>query len=503
MNKFQWISIALKILGVAIALGLGIWYLSSSIGGDALTYTSLDSFMNAIGANSGIDEVGHLFLGGYLVELLNMLGQASEMFWTGIVDNLWILMAAGFAIYMFLSAIKVVWEAAKKNASYSTAANDLNFKAWFDPVWKLGLRVLIAGTAIGVLSMGGTDALNTVSEILISPILYVGSVLSMAVTNINSATDCNAIMGATKLAGAMSALSGSFMCVVGNLYSIMLAGAAGGFALMNYAWLGLGGGMMTWIAGLLLVIAFLIIGFDLFFQIFSILFKVVFVIIFLPILIAAAAYEQVWKIASGLFRKALGIVVSAAVAVVSISLKIVLLFAIIYYAADALFPGPAGDHYTSILPPLFETQVTGKSSPETQSVMNAFAKCELESKDEEGNVDADKFKPCFLEQKAEIESVYPGAFDFLKNGWEFMLLMFGLFFGYYYVLSPRIDKLLPYGKVKIPLAHTEETDLSTDEKDIKFDIGKWTYDLGAKAWRAPRKWYEAAVKSMKDKGIIS
>ena len=135
MNKFQWISIALKILGVAIALGLGIWYLSSSIGGDALTYTSLDSFMNAIGANSGIDEVGHLFLGGYLVELLNMLGQASEMFWTGIVDNLWILMGAGFAVYMFLSAIKFIWEAAKKNATYSTAANDLNFKAWFDPVW--------------------------------------------------------------------------------------------------------------------------------------------------------------------------------------------------------------------------------------------------------------------------------------------------------------------------------------------------------------------------------
>lgn len=500
MGKFQWISIILRILGVAIALGLGIWYLSSNIGGDALTYTSLDNFMNAIGANGDISNLGHLFLGGYLVELLNMLGQASEMFWTGIVNNLWILMAAGFAIYMFLSAIKYIWDAAKKNASYSISANDLDFKKWFDPVWKLGVRILIAGTAIGVLSIGGVDALKTVSEILISPILYIGSVLSMTVTGVNSAADCNAIMGATQLSGAMAALSGSFMCVLGNLYSIMLAGAAGGFALMNYAWLGLGGGMMTWIAGLLLVIAFLIIGFDLFFQIFSVLFKVVFVIIFLPILIAAAAYEQVWKIASSLFRKALGIVVSAAVAIISISLKIILLFSIIYYAADSLFPGPAGDNYTSILPPLFETQVTHQTTPQAKSVMNAFAKCEAESKDADGNVDADLFKPCFMQQRAEIERVYPGAFDFLADGWSFMLLMFGLFFGYYYVLSPKIDKLLPYGKIKIPLAHTEETDLSSGEQ---FDIGKWTYDLGAKTWRFPRKLWDGTIKTLKDKGIIS
>ena len=47
----------------------------------------------------------------------------------------------------------------------------------------------------------------------------------------------------------------------------MLAGAAGGFAMMNYAWLDMGGGAFTWLAGLSLVLMFLIIGFDLFFQI--------------------------------------------------------------------------------------------------------------------------------------------------------------------------------------------------------------------------------------------
>ena len=95
----------------------------------------------------------------------------------------------------------------------------------------------------------------------------------MVATGVNSATDCNVILGATQLSGAMAAVSGSFMCVIGNLYSVMLAGAAGGFALMNYAWLGLGGGMLTWIAGLLLVLAFLVIGFDLFFTLVAFLLK--------------------------------------------------------------------------------------------------------------------------------------------------------------------------------------------------------------------------------------
>ena len=296
----------------------------------------------------------------------------------------------------------------------------------------------------------------------------------------------------------MAAVSGSFMCVMGNLYSIMLAGAAGGFALMNYAWLGLGGGLLTWIAGLGLVIAFLIVGFDLFFQIFSVLFKVVFVIIFLPLLIAAAAYEKVWKAASGLFRKALEIVIKAAISVISISLKIVLLFSIIYYCADSMFPGPV-DSYTAILPPVFETQVVQNASPETESVMHAFSVCEAQSRDADGLVDKNLFGPCFLEQKHQIEDVHQGAFDFLKNGWSFLVTMFGLFLLYYLVLSPKIDALIPAGKVKLPIPG-EDADVGTGEE---FDIGKWTHDLGQKVWHAPRKWFDGAVKRLKDNGFIS
>ncbi|MCQ2580786.1 MAG: hypothetical protein MJ164_01255 [Alphaproteobacteria bacterium] len=498
MLKFKLISLGLKVLGIVIALGLGIWYLSSSIGGSALTYTSVDGFIHAIGADNGIENIGTVFLGKYVVELLDMLGVASEMFWSGIVNNLWILMGAGFAIFMFISAIKYVWEKSKKNAEYTTNANNIDFQTWFEPVWKLGLRIMIAGVAIGVLSLDSTASLKVISEILISPILYIGSTLSMVATGVNSATDCNVILGATQLSGAMAAVSGSFMCVIGNLYSVMLAGAAGGFALMNYAWLGLGGGMLTWIAGLLLVLAFLVIGFDLFFQIFSILFKVVFVIIFLPILIAALAYEKVWKAASGLFRKSLETVIKAAISVVSISLKIALLFAIIFYAADATFPGPV-DGYTSVLPPLFGTQITQNTTPAAESVMNAFSVCEAQSKDADGLVDADLFKPCFEQQKQIIEAEHPGAFDFLADGWSFLILMAGLFLLYYYVLSPKVDALLPAGKVKLPIPG-EESDVGTGEQ---FDIGKWAHDLGQKAWHAPRKWFDGAVKRLHDNGFIS
>ena len=58
----------------------------------------------------------------------------------------------------------------------------------------------------------------------------------------------------------------------------MLAGAGGGFSLMNYAWMGMGGGAITWVAGLALVIMFLIIGFNLFFQVLSVVMKLIFLI---------------------------------------------------------------------------------------------------------------------------------------------------------------------------------------------------------------------------------
>ena len=53
MWKAKLILIAVRFIMGAIALGLGIWYLSSSLGGAALTYTSMGNFLTAAGVESG------------------------------------------------------------------------------------------------------------------------------------------------------------------------------------------------------------------------------------------------------------------------------------------------------------------------------------------------------------------------------------------------------------------------------------------------------------------
>ena len=98
--KSSLIMIAIRFLMGAIALGIGIWYLSSSISGAALTYTSMDNFLNAIGVQNGdIATANGCFLCKYISELFAVIGRAAEMFWTAMVDNIWILMAIGFVLF--------------------------------------------------------------------------------------------------------------------------------------------------------------------------------------------------------------------------------------------------------------------------------------------------------------------------------------------------------------------------------------------------------------------
>ena len=229
------------------------------------------------------------------------------------------------------------------------------------------------------------------------------------------------------------------MCVIGNINSVMLAGAAGGFALMNYAWLDMGGGAFTWIAGLALVLMFLIIGFDLFFQILSVVFKLVFLIIFLPLLLAAAAFEQTWKLADGVVKNAINMLVKSAVQIVGITLKVLVIYATVSFAADEYFPGP-NDGYSAILPPMMGQTVQNPDA-QTLSVMEVFSTCEQVALTD-GEMDAEKFKNCFTARRAEVERKYPGAFDFMSDGWDFLLLMFGLFLLYFYVVQPKIDGIL-------------------------------------------------------------
>ena len=102
--------------------------------------------------------------------------------------------------------------------------------------------------------------------------------------------------------------------------------------------------------------------------------------------------------------------------------------------------------------------------------MNAFATCERVSL-VDGDMDKEKFKVCFKQQRQIVETKYPGAFNFMSDGFDFMLFMIGIFLLYYWVISPRIDALL-----------------AKDKKE-DFDYGQWVKDFGKTAYNAPEKIY--------------
>ena len=477
MMKAKLISIAIRVVMWAIALGLGIWYLSSSIGGAALTYTSMDNFMSAIGASDDIAAANGCFMCRYIAELFTVISDAAEMFWTAMLDNIWILLVIGFGIFLFVYTAQYIFDAAKQTTTLDGKDKKLEFSAWFDKVWRQGVRVMLVGAVLGVLGMGGTTALRAITNITITPVMYVGAELSMAATGVTDATQCGA-MDAAATGDILNPVLQPFMCVMGNLNSVMLAGAAGGFAMMNYAWLGMGGGAFTWVAGLALVIMFLIIGFDLFFQVLSVVFKLVFLIIFLPLLVAAYAFDGTWKLASSVVGGAINMLVKSAVRIIAISLKVLIIYATVSFAADEFFPGPH-DGYSVIMPP-FMGQAVKNPDAQTLSVMNVFSTCERVGL-ADGEMDADKFKDCFTAQRAMVERQYPGAFDFLADGWDFLLIMFFMFLLYFYAVSPRIDAML--GK---------------DGREL-FDFGTWTKDLGKKIWSAPQQIFDAISKAMAKK----
>lgn len=492
MIKKWLISKAFKFVMGAIALGIGIWYLSSSIGGASLSYTSVDTFIQQIGG--GRSGTGHdcgvagCFLCCYIKELFSVMGNATEKFWTGIVSNLWILMAIGFGIFLIIHTVKLFSEQATNKDVKDLTNNEpkLEFGKWFEKVWKTGLRVLIVGVLIGALNWvgpNGTSALRTITNVTVTPVMYMGSMLSMATTNVISNKTCEMATIAENSEDILTPVLQPFMCTMGNLNTVMLAGAGGGFALMNYAWMDLddnGGGVFTWLAGLGLVIIFLLIGFDLLFQVLTIVFKLVFIIIFMPLLLAAVGFEQVWGLAKGLMNSAINMLVNSAVSILKISLKICIIYAIVFFSADNFYPGPQ-DGFTTILPPLLSEITPNNLDAQTMSVMNVFSDCERVSL-VNGEMDREKFKTCFKQRKAVVESRYPGAFKFMSDGFDFLLFMIGVAFLYFWVVSPKIDNLLS----------------AKDGKET-FDYGQWVKDAGKTVYNAPEKIY-TGVKKIIEKG---
>ena len=311
--------------------------------------------------------------------------------------------------------------------------------------------------------------MRTVANITITPVLFVGAELSMAASGVSDAAQCGAIDAANASDNVLAPILQPFMCVMGNINSVMLAGAAGGFSLMNYAWLDLGGGVFTWLAGLTLVLMFLIIGFDLVFQVLSVIFKLVFYIIFLPLILGAAAFEQTWSLASGVVKNAINKLVESAVQIISITLKVILTYAIVAYAADAYFPGPV-DGYSAILPPMMGRTVENPDA-QTMSIINVFSTCEQVAI-ADGEMDADKFRDCFTAQRATIEREYPGAFDFMRDGWDFLLMMILLFALYFWAIKPKVSAIFGLDKAG---------------KGEQFDFGTWAKDLGKKIWNTPKQ----------------
>lgn len=492
MTKVKLILMAIRIVMVCIALGVGIWYLSSSLGGSSMSYTSMDSFISAIGAKDGdISTANGCFMCTYIADLFFIIGDATERFWKLMVDNIWILMAVGFGIFILIHTISYIWEKTKRSAlARNPQISPFVFKDWFDRIWKLGVRIMVAGALMGTLGLGGTTALKSISTVTITPVLFVGAQLGMAASGVSDAAQCGALNTNIKgdASDILNPIMQPFMCVMGNINAVMLAGAAGGFTLMNYSWMGMGGGVFTWVAGLALVLMFLVIGFDLFFQILSVVFKLVFIIIFLPLLLAAAAFEQVWSRAKGVMQGALEMLVSSAVRLVAITLKVLLIYGTVAYVADMNFPGPV-DGFSSVLPPMMGMHAENPDA-KTLAVMNVFKTCE-EVGLEDGEMDADKFKDCFTAQKAEVERQYPGAFDYLDDGWNFLLMMIFLFFLYYYTIGPKIDKLLPAGNIKLPIPG-KGADVSSGEF---FDIGSNIHNLGQKIYNVPNQIAEKVAKA--------
>ena len=451
----------------AIALGVGIWYVSSSLSDTSITYISMDSFLNSIGVIDGnIASANGCFLCGYVNDLFIVLGNAAEKFWTAILDNLWILMVFGFGIFIVIHTIKYITKAMSDTATLDTKEKKLEFAPWFDTVWRQGVRVMIIGALIGAFGMGGSASIKTLAKVTIEPVMYIGTEWSMAATHVSDYAQCAPTNFDSE--NTMASIANPFMCVVGNMNTVMLAGAAGGFALMNYAWMGDGGGVFTWVAGLLVVIMFVVMGFDLFFQILSIIFKLVFLVIFLPLIVAASAFEKTWKIASSALKNSITMLVDSAIKVIGISLKVVIVFALISFAGSEMFPG------TGLFPPLLGTEEVIKNN--SLSVKNTFALCESQSTKSNGEIDKDEFKKCF----DAYEEKNSDAFDFLHDGFGFLILMAALVFVYFYILSPRIDKLM----VSVP---PFEPFNKSDGKGGVEDFGSDLKKMAKMTWKKPQE----------------
>ena len=222
---------------------------------------------------------------------------------------------------------------------------------------------------------------------------------------------------------------------------------------------------------------FMAIGFDLVFQVLNVIFKLIFIIVFMPLFIAAYAFEGVWEIAKNAAGTAIKILLDSVVSIIKISLKTCLVYAVVYFSADSFYPGPM-DGFTTIMPPLLGQIAPKNMDAQTMSVMAVFSECEKVAL--VGNeMDKDKFLACFNTQRNVVTQKYPGAFDFMDDGFEFLIFMMGVALLYFWIISPQINKLIG----------------SPAKED--FDYGTWVKNFGKMVYHAPAKIFDAVKGNMK------
>lgn len=127
---------------------------------------------------------------------------------------------------------------------------------------------------------------------------------------------------------------------------------------------------------------------------------------------------------------------------------------------------------------MFGKIVNQNPDAETMSVMNVFSECEKVSVINE-KMDKDKFLACFNTQRTIVTRKYPHAFDFMDDGFDFLIFMLGVIFLYFWVVSPKINAILGG-------AGKEE-----------FDFGTWVKNFGKTVYEAPNKVYNAVKDKLK------
>lgn len=435
------------VFGIAL-VGIAVWYMSNAMGGTSISYVKVSTFADAMGVSGGdLTTANGCFMCKYVSEIFSVLSTAAENMWTKIIAKLWLVMAFGFGLYVVISAIQHILESMKQATKLDSNEKKIEIKSWLDKLWKNGARVIVVGILLGAIGAGGTQSLKVIANVTATPILYLGAELGAAATQLNTVATCGGEDSSEIFSTENAVLDPvfkPFLCVVANVNGIVMAGAAGGFALMNYSYLGMGGGVLSWVAGLGLVLMFMYLGFNLFFQILSIMFKLIFVILFLPLILAASAFEKMWSKAAGLLKKSIDMLVSAAIKTLAVTLKTVILFGIVGYVSDMYLPGPV-DGFTSVLPPLAGLAPNNMDS-RNMSIMNVFKTCE-----ERASASSDfkeTYLECFEQERETVEAAYPDAFDFMDIPFEFVLMMMFVFFLYLLAVEPKVDKLLPDGNAK-------------------------------------------------------